>query len=73
MTLEQFNKERDERARQNWVEAWHVWNTEKPPLAADEEVTGFLIQWCMKDIAATQMMVEKLAEFVKMPPLDAPQ
>lgn len=68
MTLEEFNKERDERAEKSWNEAWKVWR-EGHPSITDSRAHGFLIQWCLKEIASTQIMVEKLVEHTKLPPL----
>lgn len=70
MTLEEFNKERDERALKTWKDAWNVWRAKKSAPAADEWVTGFLLQWAIKEIASCQMMIEELVRHTKLPKLD---
>jgi len=70
MKLAEFNKLRDERAKQSWDEAFSVWDRHKNPICDRHDTVSFLIQWCLKEIAATQIMVEKLVEHTKMPKVD---
>lgn len=71
MIKNEFDKEMEKRAKQYWEEALDVWGKFKSTnqtVPADE--ISFLFQWQFKQIAALQMIVEKLIEHTKMPKLD---